>query len=155
MSLLQALSPFELFCVWLSSVALNSCSCGSSSSCLLSESRGCSHSHVPAGDSQHRHCLPSRGLCMQQFTLGTSELFNQKFGLRGGFFLGFFALVFLVLAVSSWELSADSCTDSSGLWCGAGAHRGSLHALPLIEGWGEDEAWLAPLVRPRAESCAC
>lgn len=69
--------------------------------------------------------------------------------------MGFFALVFLVFAVSSWELAADSHSDSSGLWCGAGARRGSLHTLSLIEGWGEDKAWLTPLVRPHAERRAC
>lgn len=65
--------------------------------------------------------------------------------------MGFFALVFLALVASSWELAADSRTDSSGLWCGAGACRGSLLGFPLIEGWGEDEAWLTPLVRPHVQ----
>lgn len=65
--------------------------------------------------------------------------------------MGFFALVFLALVASSWELAADSRTDSSGLRCGAGARRGSLLSFPLIEGWGEDEVWLTPLVRPHVQ----
>jgi len=65
-----------------------------------------------------------------------------------GFVLGFFALNFSVLVASSWGLAADSHTDSSGPWCGSGAHQGSLLTLSLIEGWGEEKACLTLPVRP-------